>query len=89
MVTEIFTIGRTQHPLVARYDRVVRDNGTIIRLHQEDMCQAMGLPPGRKHQEEGGPSFEQCFRVVADAFAERFLLSFRNECLDRIVPLGE
>ncbi len=70
VATEIFTIGRTQHLLVTRYDRVVREDGTIMRLHQEDMCQALGLPPGRKYQEEGGPSFEQCFRTVADASVE-------------------
>jgi serine/threonine-protein kinase HipA len=70
VATEIFTIGKTQHLLVARYDRVVREDGTITRLHQEDMCQALGLPPGRKYQEEGGPSFEQCFRTIADASVE-------------------
>jgi serine/threonine-protein kinase HipA len=70
VTTEIFTIGKTPHLLVARYDRVVREDGTITRLHQEDMCQALGLPPGRKYQEEGGPSFEQCFRTVADASVE-------------------
>jgi len=70
VATEVFTIGKTQHLLVARYDRVVREDGTITRLHQEDMCQALGLPPGRKYQEEGGPSFEQCFRTIADASVE-------------------
>jgi serine/threonine-protein kinase HipA len=70
VATERLTIGKNQHLLVARYDRVVREDGTIIRLHQEDMCQALGLPPGRKYQEEGGPSFEQCFRTVADASVE-------------------
>jgi serine/threonine-protein kinase HipA len=28
----------------------------ILRLHQEDACQALGLPPTLKYQNEGGPS---------------------------------
>jgi serine/threonine-protein kinase HipA len=40
--------------VVARYDRV-RVGDTIRRLHQEDMCQALGLPPTRKYENEGGP----------------------------------
>lgn len=40
--------------VVERYDRLrVRD--TIRRLHQEDMCQALGLPPTGKYENEGGP----------------------------------
>lgn len=31
-----------------RYDRRV-DNGTVQRLHQEDMCQAVGLRPREKY----------------------------------------
>jgi serine/threonine-protein kinase HipA len=27
----------------------------ILRLHQEDMCQALGLPPTAKYQSDGGP----------------------------------
>jgi serine/threonine-protein kinase HipA len=27
----------------------------ILRLHQEDMCQALAVPPSRKYQAEGGP----------------------------------
>jgi serine/threonine-protein kinase HipA len=70
VAAELLTVGKTRHLLVARYDRVVGEDGAITRLHQEDMCQALGLPPGRKYQEEGGPSFEQCFRVIADASVE-------------------
>lgn len=40
--------------VVERYDRV-RMGDTIRRLHQEDMCQALGLPPTGKYENEGGP----------------------------------
>lgn len=41
--------------VVERYDRV-RAAGQILRLHQEDMCQALALAPTKKYQNEGGPS---------------------------------
>ena len=41
--------------VVERYDRRVID-GRIVRIHQEDMCQAFGIPPARKYENEGGPS---------------------------------
>ncbi|WP_225136116.1 type II toxin-antitoxin system HipA family toxin [Bradyrhizobium yuanmingense] len=41
--------------VVERYDRQVSGND-IIRVHQEDICQAMGIPPTRKYQNEGGPT---------------------------------
>ena len=40
--------------VVERYDRA-RLDGSIRRLHQEDMCQILGLPPTKKYQNEGGP----------------------------------
>jgi serine/threonine-protein kinase HipA len=40
--------------VVARYDRRLQD-GRQIRVHQEDMCQALGVHPVRKYQNEGGP----------------------------------
>ena len=39
-----------------RFDRTVDADGTIVRLHQEDMCQALGLLPTQKYEAEGGPS---------------------------------
>lgn len=44
--------------VVERYDRI-RTDGTTLRIHQEDMCQALGLPPTRKYENEGGPTPER------------------------------
>lgn len=41
--------------VIERYDRQHHGN-SIIRVHQEDMCQALGIPPTRKYQNEKGPS---------------------------------
>lgn len=41
--------------VVDRYDRT-RLNGRLTRVHQEDLCQALAIPPSRKYQAEGGPS---------------------------------
>ncbi len=38
-----------------RYDRYV-EGGIAKRLHQEDLCQALGISPTKKYQNEGGPS---------------------------------
>lgn len=56
--------------LVERYDRQKRiiPNGPIYyeRLHQEDFCQALGIPSEMKYQSEGGPSLKQCFALLRD-----------------------
>lgn len=44
--------------VVDRYDRVPAGN-QILRVHQEDMCQALGLMPTRKYQNEGGPGVKE------------------------------
>lgn len=51
--------------VVERYDRV-RDpaSGKVRRLHQEDFCQALGIPASRKYEAEGGPSLKACFDLV-------------------------
>jgi serine/threonine-protein kinase HipA len=62
-------IGNELHLIVERYDRISRD-GSIVRLHQEDICQALGVPPRRKYEEEGGPTFQQCFEMIDRASSE-------------------
>ncbi|KQR08139.1 MULTISPECIES: type II toxin-antitoxin system HipA family toxin [Xanthomonas] len=39
---------------VERYDRIA-SNGRLLRVHQEDVCQALGVMPQIKYQNQGGP----------------------------------
>lgn len=41
--------------VVERYDRGRLPDGRLVRLHQEDACQALAVSPLRKYQNEGGP----------------------------------
>ena len=47
--------------VVERYDRAHAGN-IWLRIHQEDMCQALGLHPTRKYENDGGPGIQ---RIVA------------------------
>jgi len=50
--------------LITRYDRIDNNQGGLIRLPQEDFCQAMAIPPNNKYEKEGGPSLKACFELV-------------------------
>ena len=52
--------------LVERYDRKILPE-RVARVHQEDFCQALGLPASRKYQTKGGPGFKEC-RSLIDEF---------------------
>jgi serine/threonine-protein kinase HipA len=59
--TELLTVGPTRCLYVERFDRAAA-GGRIVRLHQEDMCQALGILPEAKYEASGGPS---AARIVA------------------------
>ncbi len=43
--------------VITRYDRVRHGaRGPVLRVHQEDMCQALAVLPAAKYQSEGGPT---------------------------------
>jgi serine/threonine-protein kinase HipA len=54
--------------LIKRYDRISMgaegNSKRIKRVHQEDLCQALGIPSTSKYQNEGGPSLKQCFDLI-------------------------
>lgn len=50
--------------LVERYDRIIGDDGSLYRLHQEDFCQALGVDPDHKYQSEGGPDLVACCALI-------------------------
>lgn len=62
---EWLAIGDEGLCVVRRYDRVETDDG-IVRVHQEDLCQALGIASSSKYEEEGGPSFLDAVTVVRD-----------------------
>ena len=41
----------------ARFDRVCRADGSVVRLHAEDGCQLTGKPPSAKYAQTGGPTY--------------------------------
>ena len=53
--TEIATFGARRVLVVERFDRRLRGDDHILRLPQEDFCQALSVPSSRKYQREGGP----------------------------------
>ena len=51
--------------IVERFDRTPSSDGSwIIRLPQEDMCQATGTSPLRKYQSDGGPGIAQIMELL-------------------------
>lgn len=62
--SQVHSVLGRQFLLVERYDRVVDVQGHRQRLHQEDFCQALGVVPEMKYQNEGGPDLAQCFDLV-------------------------
>ncbi len=74
--------------LVTRYDRALNADGRTVRLHQEDFCQALGIPPENKYAAEGGPTFKTSFdmlRRVATRPAVEVLKLFDAAILNLII----
>jgi serine/threonine-protein kinase HipA len=69
--TQIHGVAGRQYLLVQRYDRQHAANGQAqqspLRQHQEDFCQALGVAPETKYQNEGGPSLAQAFELLRRA----------------------
>lgn len=51
--------------VVERFDRRWSADGSwLMRDHQEDFCQALGVSPGIKYEADGGPGVRQCFDLL-------------------------
>lgn len=51
--------------VVERFDRRWAQDGRLLRLPQEDMCQALSTPPAIKYEAHGGPGIEKILRVLS------------------------
>jgi serine/threonine-protein kinase HipA len=61
---------------IERYDRRM-ENETVIRIHQEDFCQALGIVSGRKYQAGGGASLRACHGII-EKFSDNLLLDIKR-----------
>ena len=75
---DIATFGSYKVLVVERFDRTLSAAGTdgerIVRLPQEDFCQALGVPVAQKYESDGGPGMREMLRVLessADAPSDK------------------
>lgn len=64
---------------VTRYDRTSEGE----RLHQEDVCQALGYPPGTKYEAEGGPGIAAVIALLRRVATQPAVAT--RAFLDRVV----
>lgn len=68
--TQVMRFGNEVAIVIERYDRR-RQDGEIHRVHQEDMCQALAVPPIRKYENEGGPGAVEIVDLLRAASSAR------------------
>jgi serine/threonine-protein kinase HipA len=74
--SDIAHFGEKKALVVERFDRRHTDMGAIVRLPQEDMCQASGVSPLRKYQADGGPGITAIARLLNSSVHERDIRDF-------------
>lgn len=62
-------IGQRRVIVVERYDRRIHDDGSVERIHQEDFCQATGVTPEKKYEQDGGPALRVIAEILQSAAA--------------------
>lgn len=71
---QIMTFGIRSVLVVERFDRRWTADGRLLRLPQEDCCQALSISPVQKYQSDGGPGIVQILQLLRgsdDALADQ------------------
>lgn len=61
---EMAQFGDKKALVVERFDRRWTSDGRLIRLPQEDCCQALSIVPTQKYQNEGGPGVSDIMELL-------------------------
>jgi serine/threonine-protein kinase HipA len=61
---QMMSFGKRNVLVVERFDRRWTADGRLLRLPQEDCCQALSIPPVRKYQSDGGPGIVQILELL-------------------------
>ncbi len=70
---ETTEIAKRKLIVVGRFDRTVSPDGAVERIHQEDFCQATGVSPETKYEEDGGPSLQRIAGILQSVAATNSL----------------
>lgn len=63
--SEVLYFGDQKVLSVERFDRKYASDGSwLMRLPQEDFCQAMGISSAQKYQSDGGPGIKDCLNLL-------------------------
>jgi serine/threonine-protein kinase HipA len=66
--SEVQYFGEQKVLSVERFDRKYASDGSwLMRLPQEDFCQAMGISSAQKYQSDGGPSIADCINLLTSS----------------------
>jgi len=60
----IHTFGETMALVIERLDRRWTRDGRLLRVPQEDCCQALSVPPSRKYQSDQGPGLVDILNLL-------------------------
>ena len=61
---EMETFGDRRVLIVERFDRLWTGDQRLLRVPQEDSCQALSVPPNLKYQSDGGPSIADILKLL-------------------------
>jgi serine/threonine-protein kinase HipA len=61
---KIGKFGKTKALVIERFDRRWTQKGRLLRVPQEDCCQALSIPPSKKYQNEGGPGMVDILNLL-------------------------
>ncbi|MGO4835591.1 HipA domain-containing protein, partial [Rhizobiaceae sp. 2RAB30] len=79
---EIADFGDRRTLIVERFDRRWTNDGRLLRLPQEDICQALSVPPTRKYQSDGGPGMRDIIEFLKGSDTpEQDIATFVRACI--------
>lgn len=79
---EIADFGGRRTLIVERFDRRWTRDDRLLRLPQEDMCQALSVPPTTKYQTEGGPDMNGVIQLLKGSDTpEADIATFMRACI--------
>lgn len=80
--TEIADFGNKRTLIVERFDRLWTKDNRLLRLPQEDICQALSVPPTRKYQSDGGPSMRDIIELLKGSDTpDEDIATFMRACM--------